>query len=202
MSAAESYERVEVESRDELRAWLADNHAGAEGVWVVTFKKAAGDRHVSYDEVVEEALCFGWIDSVRRKLDESRSRLLVTPRKPNSNWSRANKVRIERLSQTGLLEDAGRAAVEAAKADGRWEALDQVEDLVEPGDLEAALDREPGARAHWDEFPPSARRGILEWILNAKRDETRAKRVAETASLAAEGMRANQWPRPSGSRKR
>lgn len=193
---SDSYEQVEVASRAQWRAWLFDHHASAPGVWLVTFKKATGERHLPYDDVVEEALCFGWVDSKGRLLDDARSQLLVTPRKPGSNWSRKNKQRVERLLADGLMASAGLAAVEGARADGSWTALDDVEDLLEPDDLRAALDGDPQARRRWDGFPPSTRRGILEWIGNAKRDETRAKRIGETASLAAQSIRANQWRQP------
>lgn len=196
---SDAYERVEVASRAAWRAWLADHHASAPGVWVVTEKKGAGgDAYVAYEDVVEEALCFGWIDSLRRTVDERRSRLLCTPRKRGSAWSRVNKERIERLTEAGLLAPAGVAVVDAAKADGSWAKLDAVEDLVEPADRRAALDAEAGARDHWDAFPRSAKRGILEWIGAAKRPETRARRVAETATQAAAGVRANQWRQPKG----
>ncbi|MGI8440072.1 MAG: YdeI/OmpD-associated family protein, partial [Thermoleophilaceae bacterium] len=127
-----------------------------------------------------------------------RSQLLVTPRKRGSRWSKANKDRIEQLTAAGLMAPAGLAAVERAKADGSWSALDAVEALIEPDDLRAALDGDEEARRQWDGFPPSTRRGILEWILAAKRPPTRVKRVTETVTLAAEGVRANQWRPPTG----
>jgi len=138
-----------------------------------------------------------WVDSLPRTVDDERSRLLVTPRKPGSGWSRINKERVERMTASGLMAPAGLAVAEAARADGSWSALDAVEDLIEPDDLRAALDADPAARANRDAFPRSARRGILEWISTAKRPETRARRIAETATLAARNARANQW-RPSG----
>ncbi len=192
---SDSYPRVEVRSRSDWRGWLIDHHQTSSGIWLVTHKKAAGGTHVPYNDVVEEALCFGWVDSLPRKLDETRSQLLLTPRKPTSRWSRANKERIERLVAAGQMMPAGIDAVEQAKAAGTWTALDEVENLVEPDDLRAALDSHPSARAAWDSFPPSARRGILEWILSTKRAPTRAARIAETAQLAARGERANQWRR-------
>jgi len=192
---SEAYEQVEVESRGEWRAWLEAHHARAPGVWVVTYKKAEGSRHVPYGDVVEEALCFGWVDSRGQRLDEARWMLLLTPRRPGSGWSRPNKQRIERLRAAGLMAPAGLAAVAAAEADGSWTALDAIEDLVEPDDLRAALDADADARREWDGFPRSAKRAILEWVLSAKRPETRARRVAETAEQAAQGLRANQRPR-------
>jgi uncharacterized protein YdeI (YjbR/CyaY-like superfamily) len=165
---------------------------------VVTWKKASGGPYVPARDVCEEALCVGRIDSLPRKVDERRTRLLVTPRRPGSAWSRVNRERVERLTAGGLMAPAGLAAVVVAKADGSWSALDGVEDLLEPVDLRAALDAEPEARRQWDGFPRSARRGILEWIGNAKRPETRAARIVETVALAAQGIRALRWPR-SGS---
>lgn len=188
-------EQVFMESRRQWRDWLEQNHSTSPGVWLVTWKKNRGGPHLAYDDIVEEALAVGWVDSQPRKLDEDRSQLLLTPRKPGSNWSRLNKERIERLTGAGLMRDAGLAVVAAARADGSWIALDEVEDLLEPEDLCAALDRNPVSRENWDSFPRSTRRGILEWIGNAKTPATRAKRVAETADNAAEGRRANQWPR-------
>jgi len=190
-------ERVHAETVADWAAWLADNHEGAEGVWLVSWKKHTGRPAVSYDDAVTEALRFGWIDSLGRRLDDDRTMLWYSPRRSGSGWSRPNKQRIERLEAEGRMEAPGRAVIEQAEADGTWTMLDEVEDLIVPDDLEAAFDAHPGARGHWERFPPSARRGILEWIVQARREATRAKRVAETARLAAQGERANQW-RPKG----
>ena len=128
-------------------------------------------------------------------VDDERTRLLFTPRRRGSGWSRPNKQRVERLEADGLMAPAGAAVIAAAKADGSWTRLDDVEDLVVPVDLDAAFRRHDGSRAQWDGFPRSARRSILERIVTAKRDETRATRIEETASLAARGERAHQSPR-------
>lgn len=188
-------EHVHPETRPEWRAWLDAHHASSSGVWLVTWKKATGKPRVEYEDAVEEGLCYGWIDSVARTVDGERSRLLFTPRKRGSGWSRPNKQRVERLLAAGLMTPAGLAVVAAAQADGSWSALDDVENLIEPDDLRDALDADAEARRYWDTFPRSVKRGILEWISNAKRPETRAKRVAETAEQAARGERANQWRR-------
>ena len=182
-------------SRAEWRAWLDAHHGRGEGVWLVRYKKGSGRPVLTTDDVVEEAIAFGWIDSVPKKLDADRYLVWVAPRQPGSNWSRLSKERAGRMAAAGQMAEAGRRAVEQAQADGSWTALDDVENLVVPDDLGAALDATPPARAVWDGFPPSTRRGILEWILNAKRDATRAGRVEETARLAQRGKRANQWPR-------
>lgn len=187
----DDYPRVEIDSREALRAWLAQNHERTDGVWLVTYKKHCGDRHVPYDAVVEEVLCFGWIDSLPRKLDADRTMLFLSPRRPGSPWSGVNKKRIAALSNAGRIAPAGQAKIDAAVADGSWTLLDDVEDLVIPNDLAAALDAEPGARRHFEAFPDSSKKGILWWIKSAKRDATRAKRIRETATLAAQNVRAN-----------
>jgi uncharacterized protein YdeI (YjbR/CyaY-like superfamily) len=187
--------RIEITSRAQWRAWLEAHHRDTPGVWVVTHKKAAGDVHVPYAEVVEEALCFGWVDSKAGSVDERRTMLLLTPRRRGSGWSRPNKERIARLEAAGLIAPAGRAVLDAARADGSWTALDAVENLEEPPELTAALDADPGARRNWDGFPRSAKRASLVWISSAKRPETRANRVRETVERSARGERADQ-PRP------
>jgi uncharacterized protein YdeI (YjbR/CyaY-like superfamily) len=180
-------------TRAQWRAWLAAHHLEPDGIWLISWKKATGKPAVSYGDAVEEALCVGWVDSKPASLDDDRGLLWFSPRRPRSGWSRPNKERVERLVAAGLMEPAGLAVVAAARADGSWSMLDDVEDLLEPDDLARALDAEPRARAAWDGFPRSARRGILEWIVQAKRAETRAARVATTVSEAREGRRANQW---------
>jgi uncharacterized protein YdeI (YjbR/CyaY-like superfamily) len=189
----ESDQHVQIESRSNWRTWLEQNHTRSNGIWLVTFKKHCGDKHVAYGEVVEEALCFGWIDSLPRKLDEDRSMLWVAPRKPGSGWSALNKQRVEKLIAAGKMAPAGLEKIQAAKLDGTWNALDAIEMLEMPDDLQAALAKYPSARCNFDAFPRSVRRGILEWIASARKPETRAKRIGETARLAEENLRANQW---------
>lgn len=191
---------VEVSSRAAWRAWLIANADTSRGVWAVTVKKSAlepGDEYVSARDLNEECLCVGWIDSKPGRIDERRTALLCTPRKPGSGWSKVNKDRLAPLLDAGLVTPRGLAVIEVAKADGSWDRLEAVDALVVPDDLANALDSIPDARRHFEAFPPSARRGILEWIQNAKRPATRAARVAETAELAGRNVRALQWPRPS-----
>jgi len=174
------------------RAWLAANHARPEGVWLITYRPATGKTPFSYEQAVEEALCFGWIDGQANKLDDERTMLWFAPRRPGSGWARTNKARIERLIADGRMTPAGLAKIEAAQADGSWTLLDSVERLEVPDDLAAEFDKYPDARAHFNAFPPSARRMALAWIAMAKRPETRAKRVSETARLAQENVRVNR----------
>lgn len=187
------FEQVEVTTRSQWRDWLAAHHPRTESIWLVTFKANTSQPRVPYADLVEEALAFGWIDSLPRKLDDERTMLLMSPRKPGSNWSAVNKARIETMTAAGLMHPAGLAKIEQAKADGTWTALDAVDRLEVPADLQAAFDARPDAEATFADFPPSTRRGILEWIGNAKRPETRAKRISDTADKAARGERANQW---------
>ena len=186
---------VQCETRSEWRDWLSDNYARREGVWLITYKKAAGKPLLSYDAAVEEALCWGWIDSKGRKLDDERTMLWYAPRNKGTGWSKPNKERIERAIAAGQMAPSGLAKIEAAKQDGSWNALDAVERLEIPPDLPTALAEIADAAANFDAFPRSAKRGILEWISSAKTAETRAKRIAETARLAGENIRANQWQR-------
>lgn len=186
-------ERFHPETRAAWRLWLECNHLTRRSVWLVTWKKHTGKPAVTYDEAVSEALAFGWVDSKPAKLDADRTMLYISPRRPGSAWSRPNKERVQAMHDFGLMADAGARAVHTARADGSWDRLNDVENLIVPSDLAKALDRHPGARSTWDAFPRSAKRGILEWIAQARRPETRAKRVEDTAARAAEGERANQW---------
>jgi uncharacterized protein YdeI (YjbR/CyaY-like superfamily) len=182
----------QAESVGEWRAWLEQNHTRRQGIWLITYKKASGKPHLSYEESVQEALCFGWIDAKGNKLDEERTMLWFAPRKPRTGWSAPNKRRIEVLIADGRMAPAGLAKIEAAKQDGSWTALDAVEALEIPPDLRDALAANPTAQGYFDAFPRSAKRAILVWISQAKKAETRANRVAETVRLAAENVRANQ----------
>jgi uncharacterized protein YdeI (YjbR/CyaY-like superfamily) len=177
-------------SRAAWREWLAANHASSPGVWFTYYKKASGQPRVSYAEAVEEALCFGWIDSLPRKLDADRSALLFTPRKPRSGWSKLNKTRLVQLEQAGLLMPAGLAAIARAQANGAWESLDAAEAGTVPAELATALAAHPAADAHFKAFSPSARKMILTWFMAARRPATRAARLAEIVRLAALGKRA------------
>lgn len=182
---------LEITSIEGLRSWLSAHHGQADSVWLTTWKKRPGGPYVAYELIVDELLCWGWIESRPRQLDDERTQLLITPRRPGSAWSRVNKDKLVRLEQAGRIQPPGRAKIDAAIADGSWALLDGVETLEVPDDLARALAAHAGARARWDRFPPSSRRGILEWIMSAKRPETRAARVSETAKKAAVNRKAN-----------
>lgn len=185
-------ELVEVADRTAWRRWLSTNHRRHDAVWLVIHKKGSTGGSLDYEAAVVEALCFGWIDSTANPLDDERYKLWMAPRKPKSGWSAVNKRRVEELVASGAMTRAGMTAIDAAKADGSWTALDRSDALVLPDDLLDAFQRHVGSREHWDGFPPGVRKQILQWIYSAKREETRAKRVEETASLATRNERANQ----------
>ncbi|MDF1505582.1 YdeI/OmpD-associated family protein [Roseisolibacter sp. H3M3-2] len=189
---AEDHAIVTCDTRAEWRAWLAAHHGQSDTIWLAYPKKGAGLGDLTYDALVEEALCYGWIDSVARGGDARRSVIRMSPRKARSGWSATNKARVERLARDGRMTPAGTARVEAAKADGSWGLLDAAEALAVPPDLEEALAANAEARAHFAAFPPGVRKRILTWVTTAKRPETRARRVAETVALAARNVRAGQ----------
>ena len=184
---------IHPKTRSEWREWLRNHHTQTEGIWVISFKKASGKSRMDYDEAVEEALCFGWVDSKPNKLDEERAMLWFAPRKAGTGWSKLNKSRVEKLIIDGLMTPAGLAKIEAAKQDGSWNALDSIEALEIPPDLAKALGNNQVAQQYFNEFPRSVKRAILEWIASAKKADTRAKRIDETVTSAAKNIRANQW---------
>ena len=184
------YELVHLRDRAAWRRWLERNHGAAKGVWVVSWRTQTGKPRVEYDALVEEALCFGWIDGHQKPVDDELIMQLLTPRRPGSAWASSNKKRVASLEQAGAMTEAGRRVVEAAKADGSWSRYDSADALEIPTDLTAALARNAAAARNFDAFTDAAKRAILRWLIDAKRPETRAKRVGETARLAATNERA------------
>ena len=177
-------------TREAWRAWLDAHQDDTKGVWVVSWRSSTGRDRVSYDAIVEEALCVGWVDSTVNSLDDERGMQLVTPRKPKSPWARSNKERVARLEAEGLMKPRGRQAIEVAKANGWWNILDDVDAMREPDDLAAALDEVPAARQAWDAFPPSARKQMLFWVVSAGKEATRQSRIGTIVEQAARGERA------------
>jgi len=184
-------ERVEVTSRAQWRTWLKKNHARSEGIWLVTYKKHVADKYLSFEDKVQEALCFGWIDSVPRKLDADRTMHYLSPRKPKSIWSAINKKHVEQLIADKRMTAAGLRAIEVAKSNGSWNSIDSAEAMEMPSDLQRALKKNRKAQAHYDAFPPSARKYILTWVIDARTEQTRARRIATVVDLAAKNIRAN-----------
>jgi len=180
----------------EWRNWLSENYYTQKSVWLIIYKKNSGTPSVCYSDAVDEALCFGWVDSKPNSRDDESYYQYFAPRNPKSNWSRVNKEKVARLMKENRMAATGLALIEKAKENGAWNALDDVENMVVPPDLQKALEKVPNAESFFDKFPKSSKRNILEWILNAKRPGTRQKRIDETAKLAGENIRANHYRQP------
>lgn len=192
----ESYKNVQTfyaKSRNEWREWLERNHQSEKSVWLIIYKKDNGKSSVYYPEAVDQALCFGWVDSKPNKRDENSYYQFFSKRNPKSNWSRLNKEKVAKLTEQGLMQLSGIEMINIAKQNGTWTALDEVENLIIPDDLQELFSNNKTAFENWENFPPSSKRGILEWIFNAKKPTTRRKRIEETVSLAKKDIRANHY---------
>ncbi len=196
--ASPDYKTYHPKTRKQWRQWLEKNHLTSSGVWFTYFKKETGKPRVSYDEAVEEALCFGWIDSLPRRLDDERTMLKFTPRKPKSVWSQLNKTRIEKLIKQKLMMPAGLASIELAKKNGSWETLTASDNAAAnnqlPADLEKLFIKNKKAKENFTSFSFSIRKQFLSWLDSAKRPETREARLKQTVLMAT----ANRKPGPQG----
>jgi uncharacterized protein YdeI (YjbR/CyaY-like superfamily) len=185
------FKQIEVSSAAELRAWLEANHQQEASIWLVTYKKHTGQRYVSTAQILDEVLCFGWIDGIRRKLDEDRTMQLLSPRR-TQHWAKSYKERAARLIGEGRMHPAGLAAITESQRKGLWDVMEDVDALVVPDDLAAALAAHPPAAELFPGFAPSYRRNVLRWIKQAKGSETRAKRITQTAQLSARSEKVPQ----------
>jgi len=176
---------------EDWRAWLARNCRSEKEVWLVIHHSGSGTPSPRYHEAIEQALCYGWIDSHARKHEADSSLLRFTPRKPRSTWSRVNRERAAKMTEQGLMTEHGQALIDLAKATGTWQAVSAADSAFIPSDLQELLDRNEAARQNFHNFPPSSRRLILEWIAKAKRPDTRHRRINQTVELAAINVRAN-----------
>lgn len=174
-----------------MRNWLFDNHASAASAWLITYKKHTG-HYLAYGDLIEELLCWGWIDSKSRSVDADRTSVLITPRNPKSAWSAINKANVEKARANGAMTPASEARVAEAQANGMWKFLNDVERLEVPDDLTAALGR---LRSDWEAYPRSVKRGALKWIKTAKTAKTRAKRIADVAESLSRGVRPSPFRR-------
>lgn len=185
---SDGLKRVEIATAQGLREWLEKNHKQADSVWLVTFKKSSGAKYVSTGEVLDELVAFGWIDGIRQKVDDERTMQLISPRRTKP-WAKSYKDRAERLIAEGRMSESGQASVDEAKASGAWDAMNEVDALVIPDDLNEALTHSPPALDNFLAFPPSTRRNILRWIALAKKAETRTNRIARIATDARANVR-------------
>jgi uncharacterized protein YdeI (YjbR/CyaY-like superfamily) len=180
-------------SQQDWRNWLQENHQLKQSVWLIYGKKKFNKPSITWEQAVEEALCFGWIDSTRRSLDEETFTQFFCKRKPGSVWSKINKAKVARLTEEGLMSQAGFDSVAIAKQNGSWSILDEVEELIIPLDLYLALAKESVASAYFMGLSRSVRKAILQWLVLAKRHETREKRINEIVSLAAQQLKPKQF---------
>lgn len=179
--------------RQAWRKWLTENHDSKQAVWLVYRKKQSNLPTVTWSEAVEEALCFGWIDSLKKRLDEETFLQFFCKRKPGSTWSKINKGKVKQLIEQELITEAGHKAIEIAKANGSWTVLDEVEELIIPKDLEQEFDNRPGAKDFFTGLSKSVRKAMLQWLVLARQSETRQKRITEIASLAEKKMKPKQF---------
>ena len=180
-------------SQEEWRQWLKEHHDKKQSIWLICYKMKSGKPSISWSNAVDEALCFGWIDSTRKTVDHETFIQFFTRRKPKSVWSKINKEKVRRLIDEGLMAPAGYESIERAKQNGSWETLDEVEDLTIPADLEAGFQARPGSLDYFLSLSKSVRKSILQWLILAKRPETRQKRMSEIAELAAEKRKPKQF---------
>lgn len=177
----------------EWRIWLKENHILKQSVWLVYYKKKSGIPTVTYSDTVDEALCFGWIDSKAKPLDEEKSMRFFCKRKPNSVWSKVNKGKVQRLIDEGLMTQAGYDCIEIAKQNGSWAILDDVEELKIPEDLDQAFKTQRGSKSFFLSLSKSVRKSILQWLVLARQSSTRQKRISEIAALAARKLKPKQF---------
>ena len=188
MTKTENFKQIEVTSSTELREWLLQNHTQKESIWLVTYKKEVPQKYVSVQEVLDQLLCFGWIDGIRRKLDDKRTMQLIAPRKVE-HWSQTYKVRFAKLEQQGLVHQSGKNGVIASKQTGLWNFMDDVDNLIIPGDLQNALNENQTANHFFNQLSPSNKRFVLRYLKLAKTDATRQKRIIQIVTLSAEGKK-------------
>jgi uncharacterized protein YdeI (YjbR/CyaY-like superfamily) len=181
------------DSRQAWREWLQANHQTEQSVWVLYYKKKTNVPSLTWSEAVDEALCFGWIDSTAKPIDDQTYRQFFSKRKPKSVWSKVNKEKVKNLIEQGLMMQAGLDSIAIAKQNGSWTILDEVEELIVPDDLDAALEAQTGAKAFFMGLTKSTRKAILQWLVLAKQATTRQKRISEIADLAAQGLKPKQF---------
>jgi uncharacterized protein YdeI (YjbR/CyaY-like superfamily) len=178
-------ESFQPKSRKAWRAWLNKHHASSSGIWLVVAKKHTGIPSLTYNDAVEEALCFGWIDSLMNPIDDALYKQMFTPRKPKSLWSALNKKRVEALIANGLMTAAGMKMIDLAKQSGKWDAWNDVDALTVPPELKAAIDANAAAKKNWPTYTESQRKGFLRMVTGAKRPETRAQRIARVVDIVS-----------------
>lgn len=186
MMKTDNFEKLEVVSAQELRDWLQENYNQSKSIWLVTFKKTEPGKYVSRWDVLDELICFGWIDGIRRKLDETRTMQLISPRKVQ-HWAKTYKERAARLIEQGKMHESGFKTIEVSKSNGLWNFMDDVDNLVVPDDLKKELSKFEGATEYFSSLNPSSKRFVLRWVKLAKTDKTRKNRIQKLAHLSSKG---------------
>jgi uncharacterized protein YdeI (YjbR/CyaY-like superfamily) len=181
------------QSRQHWRQWLQENHDKKQSIWLVYYKKKSNLPTVNWSEAVDEALCFGWIDSQKKSIDKEKYMQFFCRRKSNSTWSKVNKAKIQRLEEEGLITQSGFDSIEIAKLNGSWTILDEVEELIIPEDLENEFQNRPGSKSYFLSLSMSDRRNILQWLVLAKRQQTRLMRIQEIGELAVQKLKPSQF---------
>ena len=188
MIKTENFEKVEIISTEQLRSWLLKNHEQTKSIWLVTFLKSEKDKYVSRWDVLDELICFGWIDGIRRKLDEKRTMQLISPRK-TQHWAKTYKERSYKLIEENRMHSSGLASIEISKSNGLWNFMDDVDNLIIPNDLKEALSKLAGATKFFESINDSSKRFVLRWIKLAKTEKTRQKRILKIAELSSKNQK-------------
>ena len=190
MHTAKKMKQLYVTNRDKWRDWLSQYYATESGIWLVFYKKETSKPTIAYEAAVEEALCFGWIDSIIKKIDAEKYVRKFTPRKDKSNWSELNKKRARKMIKEGRMTDTGLAKIKAAKKSGLWGQTGRPQISFDmPSEFARALDKNKKAKENFEKLAPSYRKHYIGWIQAAKRDETKEKRIRESIFLLAKGKR-------------
>jgi len=186
MLKTEDFNQIEISSQEELRSWLLSNHTQSKSVWLVTYKKCVEDKYVSRRDVLDELICFGWIDGIRRKLDDKKTMQLISPRRVE-HWAKTYKDRAEKLINDGRMHTSGLESIEVSKSNGLWNFMDDVDGLVVPKDLSLELSKHRGATGFFEKINPSSKRFVLRWIKLSKTEKTRKNRINKVALLSSKG---------------
>ncbi|AFM03492.1 hypothetical protein Fleli_1047 [Bernardetia litoralis DSM 6794] len=189
----EEIETYYPKSQTDWRNWLIKNHQLKQSVWLVFYKKSTKIASISWSEAVDEALCFGWIDSTKKTIDNERYIQYFSKRKSNSIWSKVNKDKVEYLISKNLIREAGYKAIETAKKNKSWFIMDEVEALILPKVLKEEFDKREGALEYYESLSKSAKKVLLSWIVLAKRPETKQKRIIEIAENASRNAKPKQF---------
>lgn len=182
-------EEIYLKNKKEWRNWLELHHLEKDAIWLIFYKKNSPNFNLSWSESVDESLCFGWIDSTKKKVDSERFKQYFSKRKPKSNWSKVNKNKVKKLIDQGLMREAGFKSIEIAKENGSWTALDSIENLEIPEDLKQGLNGQKDAIEYFEKLSKSAKKMLLYWVLSAKREKTRKRRIVEIVENASKQMK-------------